>query len=197
MEQLLLSEWTIEGALGGAAGALVAYCGVELALRPMAIKTPSAPRAPRWDLFAVFNAAACLAGTSALLTLWKYLPTSVDEAAALKLDVRAMVAALTLAVSATYAIAFCGVSLVWRAIEDDTGGLPRATKASPEAATRMAEARRQRLKDDNMDADVIIVGAGTAGATLAAVLGRQGRHVLLLERSDDIPVSAHDNKRVV
>jgi hypothetical protein len=39
------------------------------------------------------------------------------------------------------------------------------------------------------DVDVIIVGAGTAGSTLAVSLARQGRKVLLIERSFHIPVS--------
>lgn len=34
------------------------------------------------------------------------------------------------------------------------------------------------------DADVIVIGFGAAGATLAATLGRQGRRVVMIERSD-------------
>jgi hypothetical protein len=187
LHSMAFTQWTPEGMLSGAAGALVAYCAVELAIRPMAVKTPSSPRAPRWDLFAVFNVAACLAGASAGANLFKYLPTATEEA---RIDFRAIVAIITLALCTTYAIAFCGVSLVWRAIDDGAPAPPRAAKTSPANAKRMAVARKQRLKDDNMDADVIIVGAGTAGAALAAVLGRQGKHVLLLERSDEIPVSS-------
>lgn len=38
------------------------------------------------------------------------------------------------------------------------------------------------FKDDPVEWDIIIVGAGVAGAALAAALGRAGRRVLLLER---------------
>lgn len=43
------------------------------------------------------------------------------------------------------------------------------------------EAERRRV--ENHEADVVIVGAGIVGCSLAAALGRQGRSVLLLERS--------------
>jgi pyruvate/2-oxoglutarate dehydrogenase complex dihydrolipoamide dehydrogenase (E3) component len=35
-----------------------------------------------------------------------------------------------------------------------------------------------------IDADVIVIGFGVAGTTLAATLGRQGRHVVMIERSE-------------
>ncbi len=38
------------------------------------------------------------------------------------------------------------------------------------------------------NADVIVVGAGTTGASMATALARQGKKVILLERSLDIPV---------
>lgn len=43
------------------------------------------------------------------------------------------------------------------------------------------EAERRRV--ENHEADVVIVGAGIVGCSLAAALGRQGRSVILLERS--------------
>lgn len=52
-----------------------------------------------------------------------------------------------------------------------------ATAAGVAAATRTSAHMRPEY-----DADVVIVGAGTAGATLAAVLARDGKKVVLIER---------------
>ncbi len=38
------------------------------------------------------------------------------------------------------------------------------------------------------NADVIVVGAGTSGATMATALARQGKKVILLERSLEMQV---------
>jgi squalene monooxygenase len=42
---------------------------------------------------------------------------------------------------------------------------------------------RDRRPPLNRDADVVIIGAGIMGCALAVALGRQGRSVLLLEKS--------------
>ena len=49
-------------------------------------------------------------------------------------------------------------------------------------ATATVAAPRQPANATPYDADVIIVGAGTAGASLAAVLARDGKRVVLVER---------------
>ena len=48
------------------------------------------------------------------------------------------------------------------------------------------------VKPPTEDYDVVIVGAGTCGASLAVCLGRQGRRVLLVERSMEVPVRCGD-----
>jgi len=178
-----------EGWLAGSSALVVAYCAVELARQPLAAKTSSSPLAPRWELFGVFNVAAVLAAAAAAINLWRSPPS--EDAMMFRLgsaDARAIVSALSLLVVATYMIAYCGVSMVWRAIEEDSSALLKPARV-PVSASRMSAARRERLRKDGMDADVIIVGAGTAGAALAAVLARQGKHVIVVERSEDIPVS--------
>ncbi|KAA0152935.1 hypothetical protein FNF29_03459 [Cafeteria roenbergensis] len=181
-------EW-----MAGAAGVLVAYCGAELCMRPVAVKTASASAAPRWDLFGVFNIAALLAAAAACTSLVRAPPAGSNGWQAMpdfaSLDTRTIVAVATLIVCLTYAFAFCGVALVWRAIEDESQNESmRVPKPLPvDAAKRMAAARMERLRAAGMDADVIIVGAGTAGAALATRLGRQGRNVIIIERSNDIP----------
>lgn len=54
------------------------------------------------------------------------------------------------------------------------------TVAEPVAKFRDEAEQRRRV---HHEADVVIVGAGPVGCTLAVALGRQGRSVLLLERS--------------
>lgn len=44
------------------------------------------------------------------------------------------------------------------------------------------------IRNKSDPVDVVIVGAGTAGAALAITLARQGRRVMVIERSLAIPV---------
>ena len=71
--------------------------------------------------------------------------------------------------SLLYFIAFFGVAF----IASDVDSL--AADGEPLAAAATAAGR-------DMDADVVIVGAGTAGASMATVLARQGKRVTLIER---------------
>lgn len=57
---------------------------------------------------------------------------------------------------------------------------PAASSVSAAGAVRPLSALRPEY-----DADVVIVGAGTAGASLAAVLARDGKRVVLIERCVD------------
>ncbi|KAI5303756.1 Squalene epoxidase, partial [Ascosphaera pollenicola] len=46
---------------------------------------------------------------------------------------------------------------------------------------------RHRRRVEHHEADVVIIGAGVVGCTLAHALGKQGRSVLLLEKSMKLP----------
>lgn len=74
--------------------------------------------------------------------------------------------------SLLYFIAFCGVAFIASDVELLTGS------ASDEVAP--ATTSGSAIRD--MDSDVVIVGAGTAGAAMASVLARQGKTVTLIER---------------
>lgn len=50
------------------------------------------------------------------------------------------------------------------------------------AGSRFQERQRHRREQDH-EADIVIIGAGIAGCALAVAFGNQGRSVILLERS--------------
>lgn len=52
---------------------------------------------------------------------------------------------------------------------------------SSSSPTRPDEAAERRVR--HHEADVVVVGAGIVGSALATTLGRQGRSVILVERS--------------
>jgi squalene monooxygenase len=79
--------------------------------------------------------------------------------------------------SVLYMFAFFGVAFVGADVSD----LMSADEAASAAAAAVAAHRWDRA-----DADVVIVGLGLAGSSLATVLGRQGKRVLVIERSPDL-----------
>lgn len=58
----------------------------------------------------------------------------------------------------------------------------QAILTAPSPATQRSESREQEA-DVTHDADVIIIGGGMVGMTLAALLGHAGRHVIVVEGS--------------
>ncbi len=64
-----------------------------------------------------------------------------------------------------------------------------ATLGCNERTDNPASTSNGELQDKvDGNADVIVVGAGTTGASMATALARQGKKVILLERSLDLPV---------
>lgn len=83
--------------------------------------------------------------------------------------------------SLLYFFTFFGVAFIYRDVEDmmarggqGTVGRQFATPASASTSPVGANAET--------DCDVAIIGMGIAGASLAAVLGRQGKKVMVIER---------------
>jgi hypothetical protein len=74
--------------------------------------------------------------------------------------------------SLLYFIAFCGVAFIHSDVEQMTLGTGNIG-AAPIIGSVQAR---------DVDADVVIVGCGTAGASLATQLARQGKRVTVIER---------------
>lgn len=64
--------------------------------------------------------------------------------------------------------------------------MPHMYDSPSETSSRTSFLQEKRRKEHN-DADVVVVGAGIAGCAIAVALGRQGRSVILLERSLKTP----------
>lgn len=73
--------------------------------------------------------------------------------------------------SLLYFFAFFGVAFIHQDVSD---WMAKATQLSGAAAA--AKLKREA------DADVVIVGMGLVGSALAAILSRQGKKVIVLER---------------
>ncbi len=82
----------------------------------------------------------------------------------------------------------CVLLLLTCTVTRNSVKLTRPLCAVPQFSPLPAKCTIVRPSSDEYD--VIIVGAGTCGAALAVSLGRQGRRVLLIERSMIVPVSA-------
>ena len=79
---------------------------------------------------------------------------------------------------AVIALAFCLLNAcVSRRFEDNA-----ACGSAGSPASRAQAGPHPSARASAYDADVVIVGAGTAGAALAAVLARDGRKVVVIER---------------
>lgn len=130
---------------------------------------------PAWGWFSVSNVLAAgvfMASMTHLMSFWLANNRAHSPAFAFAQPGFAL-AVLGAVSSLLYFIAFCGVAFIASDVELLTGS---ASAAGEDASTSGAAAVR------DMDSDVVIVGAGTAGATMAAVLARQGKTVTLIER---------------
>jgi hypothetical protein len=126
---------------------------------------------PRWQWFCYSNVVAVVVFTVSMTHVLRFWLAHgrLHSAGYFAFGQPAFAAAVVGAiVSLLYFIAFCGVAF----IASDVDAL-----ADGEPATAAAAAGCR-----DMDADVVIVGAGTAGASMATVLARQGKRVTLIER---------------
>jgi hypothetical protein len=169
---------------------------------------PSPPPPPRpqaatgkpgvaWEWFCFTN--VCFVGLFAV-SLWHALqhwvahssaaaaPATVGSKALFALSVAGGVASLL------YFFAFFGVAFVYQDLDDALTPRTRKYAAAGEAAAPAAggdgasssgvaaSGPVRGIARPEYDADVVIVGAGTAGAALATVLARDGKKVVVVER---------------
>ncbi|XP_009759306.1 squalene monooxygenase SE1 [Nicotiana tabacum] len=81
------------------------------------------------------------------------------------------------------AVVFGFVAVLWFFIQRNGGRKDKNNDpATTSTTTTTVYDGECRSKDANDDADIIIVGAGVAGAALAHTLGKEGRHVKVIER---------------
>ena len=93
--------------------------------------------------------------------------------------------------SLTYLFGFFGVSVISAVMDPPFAQSPAPSpKTLADKATRLAPASGSSVYSFEKP-EVVIVGAGTAGATAAVTLGRQGRKVLLVEKC------MHEQDRIV
>lgn len=179
--------------MGAVAGLGVLALTTAAVLAAEVTARPSRGGQARWDLFSLGNVSA----VSMLLGgLWRLnqareelgdgffssvrLPAIVVQSPPTALALAAVIA------SATYLVAYVSVGLAGAVLEVNGPGSTEFVKTRP----RRGMGGKGDAWDDlepGMDADVVIVGAGTAGASLATVLARSGKRVLLIEPRLTIP----------
>lgn len=132
---------------------------------PQTAAAADAAAEPRWQWFCYSNVVAVVVFTVSMTHVLQFwLAHGRLHSAGYAFGQPAFAAAVVGAVaSLLYFIAFFGVAF----IASDVDSL--AADGEPLAAA-------------DVDADVVIVGAGTAGASMATVLARQGKRVTLIER---------------
>lgn len=93
--------------------------------------------------------------------------------------------------SLTYLFGFFGVSVISAVLDPPFSQYPSPSpKASAENPAKVTPSTRSSVYSFE-EPEVVIVGAGTAGASAAVTLGRQGRKVLLVEKC------MHEQDRIV
>ena len=131
---------------------------------------PFAPQSPRWSLFCATTAVSAAVFSSTiyyLLGRWSILSRDGSHPASAFSDPVFLGAAAAALASLLHLLALGGVFFIH----------------SDVAAVRQGAARaRTPLPPVGWDSDVVVVGAGTAGAALGAVLGREGAAVTLVEK---------------
>jgi hypothetical protein len=133
---------------------------------------------PAWEWFGISNFIAVLVFSASLSFLFSNWLSDGSRSYSIALAFSrppAAAAVVGILGSMLYFIAFFGVSFVHEDIAESLRAEAAASATAPQDET----------KDLNpeYDADVVIVGAGTVGAALAAALARDGKKVVLIERS--------------
>jgi hypothetical protein len=192
----VIKDYGTEAAFGAAAMAFAGWSTLQMLTgQPSIVKVSAAARSDFSLVCPSVGASVCALIASAAFFVNHPVSLAGFPAASwwTALDWKAIVSASVLVASTMWLAVMYFVSLLHQSIASEKPLVfAKPPKYDGANAKRFTEARSQRLKDDHMDADVIIVGAGTAGAALATVLARQGRHVMLIERSEEVPVSPHD-----
>ena len=122
---------------------------------------------PQWQWFCVSNVIAVGVFSVSMMHLMQHwIEHGRSRGASFAVGQPAVAAALAGAVgSLLYFFAFCGVAFIAADVDESAPG-----SGAPLAMGR------------DLDADVVIVGAGTVGASMATVLARQGKKVTVIER---------------
>lgn len=172
--------------------AAVGKAAREVARRVRRRQRAGGPR-PRWGLFRYGNVLAWAIfvwSSYSLLATWRAV--SVTRGAADGLETMQFVRSILsrsagsgpllavagLSLSLGYLLVFSSVSFLYRDVLKFVGGEPDATDASSESS-----ADGEEVSGPADGHDVVIVGCGVAGASLAVQLGRQGKRVLVVERN--------------
>lgn len=136
---------------------------------------------PAWGWFGISNVIA----VGAFLTSMSYLLSSWMATSQLRVHTPAyafsqpafILAVVAVTSSLLYFFAFFGIAFIYQ----DVASVEARTSEEQHAATTSGSVRSGEMQP-KYDADVVIVGAGTAGAALATVLARDGKKVVLIER---------------
>lgn len=139
---------------------------------------------PAWEWFGFSNIIATsvfVASVSHLLSSWNNGQLK-DITLAAALSQPTFVLSVISAIGCLlYFFAFFGVAFIHNDVAALQGGKPGSHRRDG-GVSMTAHDRESRPMNPEYDADVVIVGAGTAGATLATILAREGHKVVLIER---------------
>lgn len=133
-------------------------------------------RVPRWGLFVYANVVATVAFIAScawLLQFWGSASSAQRTVRYCIAQPACVAAASAAALSGLYLLAFAGVAFVYAEVQAEQRPhvvVPDATKSG-------------------YDADVVVVGGGCTGASVAVALAKQGRKVVVIERQPELPDS--------
>ena len=178
---------SLEAVLTIFSGVAATALAVEATRKPNHQDAERTNRSPRWELFWVSNLAALLLMGACGVHLLRQFQLSAEDRGlgGRHLSVSTVLSIVGGLASCAYLLGYCAVGLAGAEVDD-------AWKTSQSGRSSRNHSHSATPRKEGEPADVIIVGAGTAGASLAAVLARQGRQVTVIESQIDIPVRPID-----